>query len=286
MTLQESVRFFTEEAQVLASLDLKCGDADKTYRAMGGVMNLAGDPLIDNALYDLASLTKLMTGMMIMRLWEDGALDISAPVARYASQFENLTNVSVDEVLGFEKSIQTPGRVDAKDSREEGLQVLFQARAEENVGRRMYSDMHAMVLKYVIEGASGKSYMAFLRETVLDPLGMHDTFCQVPDADKTRCVSYDFEHRIEGEKWICRSGIKPGTPHDPKCRTLNLDGNDCPGHAGLFSTSADMEKFCRGVLDGKVIRHESLLRMSRNRTGKQLTDGSYTQYLGSQSSIE
>ena len=282
MTLEDSVDFFVHESCVMASLDLCCGNTDRTWRALGGALDMEGARITRDSLYGLASLTKLMTGTLVMSLYEQGCLDLGKPVTAYASQFEYLKEVTVDQLLGFEVNIQTPERIDRARDRETAVRALFAARAMPHTGSRMYSDIHAMIMKYVIQAASGRSYMECLKTLILNPLGMKRTYCLVPDSERIHCASCDREHRIEGNRWILREGIEKGTPHDPKCRMLNLEGNDCPGHAGLFSCMEDMEKFCRGMLDGKLLSEANLERMSRNRTGRKLADGTYTQYLGSQ----
>ncbi|MBR2287893.1 MAG: serine hydrolase, partial [Clostridia bacterium] len=113
------------------------------------------------------------------------------------------------------------------------------------------------------------------------PLSMTEIFGTVPEEKRERCVSCDREHRIEGEKWILREGIAPGTPHDPKAHLLQTAEDVC-GHAGLFGTAADLVKLCRGMLEEKIVSDSTLLEMARNRTGHPLPGGGYTQYLGAQ----
>ena len=282
MRLEDSVAFFTEETSVLASLDLCCGSAKGTFRALGGVRNLAGEAVTEHAIYDLASLTKLFTGVLVMRLHEQGRLDLESPVTGYAPMFSALSQVSVDQILGFEISLQTPERVDQEDTPANAKKTLFACQAQPHTGTRMYSDMHAMVLRYVLEGAGGLAYMDLLRQEILEPLGIRGVYARIPAEKQEQCVSCDREHRIEGTRWILREGIAPGTPHDPKCRAL-MDGEEqCAGHAGLFADMESMVAFAEGMLAGKILSRDALRAMARNRTGKQLPDGRYTQYLGSQ----
>ena len=233
MPLDEAVRFFVGEAHSLACLSVACGNGDRTFRAMGGVINAQGKPVAADSIFDLASITKLFTGMLVLRLWDSGRLDLDAPVTAYAPQFVHLSDTRVDQILGFERALKTEHRVDGCTSREEGLRELFAIQAVPNTGRRAYSDMHAMVLKYILEGAAGESYLHILHREILDPLGMEMTFGYVPEALRGKCVSCDREHRIEKEKWILRAGVPSGTPHDPKARLLNTE-TDCCGHAGLI----------------------------------------------------
>ena len=79
MTLQDTVRYFTEETEILPCLSVTCGGAGLCVQARGGVINEQGTPVSDRTLFDLASLTKLFTGLLTMRLWEEGKLDLTRP---------------------------------------------------------------------------------------------------------------------------------------------------------------------------------------------------------------
>ncbi len=279
MTLKDSIRFFTEETHIMPCLSVACGTAEQALTAHGGLADeAAGRLLTEDSIFDLASLTKLFTGLLVMRLHEEGRLDLSRPVTEFAPRFVNLAGVSVDQVLGFEVGLTTPARVDAAASSEEAERLLFAIQPGPVTGRA-YSDMHAMVLKGVIEGAAQESYGELLRKCILSPLDMANTFHIVPKNRRGLCVSCDNEHRIERGRYILRSGVQPGTPHDPKARVLYPE--PC-GHAGLFSTRDDLVKLCQGLLRSDVISREGLVAMSRNRTGHQRPDGSYQQYLGVQ----
>lgn len=144
---------------------------------------------------------------------------------------------------------------------------------------RYYSDIHALVAGEIIEAVCDAPLMGCYQQYLLKPLNMQETWGQVPEGLRNRCVSCNGEHRIERGKYIHRTDVLLGTPHDPKARILSQDGHLC-GHAGLFSTRDDMVKLCQGVLHGNVLSKESLAYMSRNRLGRQKMDGTYSQYLG------
>lgn len=282
MPLQDAIRYFTEETHILASMSAACGTQDGAYTAFGGMLRPDGTPVQADSVFDLASLTKLFTGLLTMRLHEEGLVQLSAPVTRYVPQMTALGGVTVDQVLGFEIGLVTPQRVDAQPDAEAGRRVLAAIHPWDYGDGRAYSDMHAMVLKHVLEQASGQSYMELVRSRILRPLGMQETWCRVPQEVRPRCAGYDREHRLERGRAILRTGVEPGTPHDPKARLMNPDGDDCCGHAGLFATLDDMVRLCQGVLGLQVVSRSSLRAMARNRTGRQLADGSWTQHLGSQ----
>ena len=279
MTLQDAIRYFTEETHIMPCLSVACGTADTVLTAHGGLADeKTGRPLTEDSLFDLASITKLFTALIVMRLREEGSLDLTRPVTDYAPQFTRLCGVTVDQVLGFEIGLTTAARLDTQPSAEAARALLNDIQPGEVTGRA-YSDMHAMVLRYVVEGAAGEDYATLLHRLILAPLGMASTYLVVPENRRSLCVSCDNEHRLERGRYNLRDGVAPGTPHAPKARVFWPE--PC-GHAGLFSTRGDLVKLCQGLLRGDVISRDSLLFMSRNRTGHQRPDGTYQQYLGAQ----
>lgn len=277
--LSRAVEYFTEEARSLACMSIACGTGNTVHTASGGIASPDGQPVTADSVFDLASLSKLFTGLTAMRLQAEGRLDLDAPVTRYAKQFIHLDGITVSQVLGFEIALRTPDRIDAQPDPKAAEAALFACRPFPN-GLKAYSDIHAMVARYILESAADEPLMRLVEMELLRPLGMTNTWCCVPEAIRTRCVSHDREHRIEGDRWLVREGIAPGTVHDPKTRAMAPNGEVFCGHAGLFSTAEDMTKLCRGILRGDVLSASDLRYMARNRTGYHMADGAWTQHLG------
>ena len=273
--LLKAIRYFTVETGIMSAMSLACGTGKKTAYAMDGE---AGE----NSVFDLASLTKLFTGLCAMRLKEEGLLDFSRSVFSFDRRFTGLKDVTVEQLMSFALELRTPGRVDACGSREEALTCLFGTTAVGKPEARAYSDIPSMVLKYVIEAAADMPFMECVRQTVLRPAGMTETWALVPPERLPDCQCYAGEHRIEKGKRLHRRDPEPGIPHDPKAALIQAGTEDLCGHAGLFSTTADMVRFCRAVLAEKIVSRASLKEMALNRTGRRLEDGTYSQFLGYQ----
>ena len=273
--LRKALTFFTRETGIMADLSVACGAGDRTETALDG--ETAGEDTV----FDLASVTKLFTGLTLMSLKEDGLLDFSRPVCDYDPRFRNLGDVTVGQLAGFQVCVQTRGRIDESRSREEALQRLTDA-APGQPGPRAYSDIPAMILKYVIEKAAGMPLADCVRERILEKAGMTETWAKVPEERIPDCESYDREYRIEKGRRFVRTGMEKGIPHDPKAALLQGRSGDLCGHAGLFSTRGDLVKFCRAILERRIVGDASLEEMAVNRTGKRREDGSYTQFLGYQ----
>ena len=79
-TLLEGIRFFTRETKILSGLAVACGAGNRTETALDGEVSA-------RSVFDLASVTKLFTGLCAMKLKEEGLLDFSRPVAFYDPRF-------------------------------------------------------------------------------------------------------------------------------------------------------------------------------------------------------
>ena len=282
MGLQEGIRFFTREKHTMQSLCVTCGTAEKALWAADGFADVdCLHPVDEDSVYDLASLTKLFTALSLCRLAEQGEIDLKRPVTHYAPAFVHLTDVTVDQVLGYEVNLTTDGRVDAQRDRQAGLEKLEHIKAAAQGDNRFYSDMHAMVLGLLMEKVTGLPLYEVISGLILQPLGMKETWARVPEGRLQDCLCYDREHRIERGRYILREGLRPGVPHDPKAALLGENGKYLCGHAGLFSTRRDMERLCRALLRGELLRPETLRDMSRNRLGREKPEGGWSQYLGS-----
>jgi len=273
--LKRAIQFFTREKEIMSGLLLVCEAGDRTETAMDGDVR-------EDSVFDLASLTKLFTGLCALKLKEEGLLDPGRSVFFYDPRFTELQDVAVDRVMGFTAELKTPGRIDDCRTRDEALRCLFGTVSTGEPKGRAYSDIPSMVLKYVIEKAAGMPFLDCVRKMILDQAGMNETWALVPEERIGNCQTYDPEYRIMGGRKIVRTGLRPGVPHDPKAAVIQAGTEDLCGHAGLFATAADMTRFCRAVLAEKIVGRESLREMALNRTGYRRPDGTYSQYLGCQ----
>lgn len=286
-TLLDNIRTLCDETRMLACLTASYGTAAwcETVRyGRAQETDAAGRPcerpLREDTLFDLASLTKLFTGVMVMMLVERGRVSLDETIRGIDPRFVHLGETTLGDTLCFLANLQTQGRIDQAESREEGLKLLFGIRREETAPVRIYSDMNAMVCKYVVEARTGMAFADALRRYIFDPLGLHDTTPSVGIMDAARCVAYNREHQVLRGSYLLREDLVPGRVNDPKAKVLSPAGEDLCGHAGLFSTAGDMARLCQGLLSGALIRRETLCLMGQNRTGRANADGTHRQYMG------
>jgi len=289
-TLLSNMRYLCDESRMLTGITAAYGTSRQSEHVLYGRAQETEikdgrfipceRPLMEDSIYDLASLTKLILGVMAMILEQRGMLSLDECIGSIDPRFENLYDTTVHDVLCYRACLQTPGRIDAAPSREEGLRRLFALKTAPSPDVRIYSDINAMVIKYVIEAKTDMALYDALKTYVFDPAGMAETWSAVPPDHLHRCVNYNGEHRIVRDAYTLRTDVLPGRPHDPKALLLCDGGRDLCGHAGLFSTRKDMVRFAQALLNGELLPHDRLIRMGTNRTGRYNADGTYRQPLG------
>ena len=144
---------------------------------------------------------------------------------------------------------------DYADGPEKARQRLCALKPVAPPGERfIYSDVGFMVLGEVVRRAAGKDLHEFCRENLFEPLGMSDTGFLPGETLRQRAAPTE----RRGQQWM------QGEVHDP--RAFQLGG--VAGHAGLFSTAADLAVFAQMMLDGgtrgnvRILKPETVAQMT------------------------
>lgn len=243
------------------------------------------EKMTEDTIFDLASVTKIFTSLSILKLVQNGIIKLDVEIIKYAPEFKNLKGITIFDLISFNVPLKTNGRVDRATSREEAEKILLEIEVDkENNNRRPYTDMGAMVLKYVIEHASGMNYYNFVEDNILNKIKMNDTHVVVPNMklDRVASTNFDGKYYKDGNFSITTSAQK-GIVYDPKAQIMGQSSGILSGHAGLFSTASDMTKMAKGIMSGQIIDEEYVEMMAKNRTGKKYIEDDkekYVQYLG------
>lgn len=235
-----------------------------------------------DTIYDLASTSKFFTCLAIYYLVDAGKIDLFKPITEYCPSFVNLNKVTVYDLLKFRQNIETNGRIDQTKSIKDAEQLLFNAvvNNDKNIYNH-YSDMGAMILKYVIEATSKMKFTDFIEEIIIKPLKMEDTYLNVPQDKKERIASENFYATVDQYGIIHQNNYCfKGLVHDPKANHIGHSLGNAPGHAGYFSTTVDMIKLANALLNNEIISRTSLRDISSNKVGEKI-DNIYTYYYGS-----
>lgn len=203
--------------------------------------------------FRLGSVTKQFTAVAIMLLAERGLVDVDAPVKTYLPDAPAAWDgVTVKHLLTHTSGIPDFTRFEDFEALNtlpttvEGLIGRFRDRplAFQPGERFAYSNSGYVVLTAIIEKASGQTYAEFATANLFQPLGMADT-------------SYDTHSAILPRR---ASGY---TPSDDG--VVNADYADMTvpqGAGGLYSTTRDLLKWEQGLFGGKVLKADSLTRLT------------------------
>ena len=197
----------------------------------------------DRTIYDLASLTKVVgTTTAAMILFDEGRLDLDSPVSRYIPEFGGGTRdlVTVRHLLTHRSGLPAGRELwRIASSASHARQIVLSTPLACPPGACfIYSDLGADVLGWVVEAVSGLRLDTYLTERVFKPLGMNDTYFNPPDSVR---------HRIAPTEVAPPRGYPVrGEVHDENAFALG----GVAGHAGLFSTAADLAVFAQMMLNG------------------------------------
>src|SRR6476646_1583827 len=223
---------------------------DKGY----GFANLEWDiPNTPTTKFRLGSLTKQFTAASILLLEERGKLKIDSPVKQYLTDapaawdkvtiFHVLTHTSgipsftsFPEFRSKEAHAMTPQQL-VDWFRDKPLE--FEPGTKWN-----YSNSGYVLLGYLIEKISGQSYIDFLQQNIFTPLGMKDS-------------GYDSNSTVIAHR---AAGYAPGKDGPENAGFVHMS---IPFSAGaLYSTTEDLLRWEQGLFGGKVLKPESLAKMT------------------------
>lgn len=200
----------------------------------------------DNDVYDLASLTKIVaTTTAVMRLVDDGKLDLEDRVSKYIPEFKqgDKKKIRIKNLL-LHNSGLPPFRtyVDDLKNREE---ILNAVKNEPLINRPfreyVYSDLGFILLADIVEQITGQRLDRYMRKDFYYPLGMpatHFNPSRLGQWMKDRIPPTEIDT-------VFRNETVNGVVHDE--RAYYMDG--VAGHAGLFSSARDLAVYAQMLLN-------------------------------------
>jgi CubicO group peptidase (beta-lactamase class C family) len=165
----------------IPSAALAVGDADGAIRREA--FTAEGRPISTDALFFLASVTKPIVATAFMNLVDDGLLSLHDPLVRYIPDFANAPGKA--DVTAWHLLTHTSGVRDypideirrKRPSAADMTQMAIEAPLAFRPGSRYsYCSTSFLLLTRLIEKLTGKTHVDFLRERILDPLGMESTY--------------------------------------------------------------------------------------------------------------
>lgn len=272
------------------------------FGAFGDADREAGQAMSRDTLVQIYSMTKPITGVVLMTLYEEGRFQLDDPLSKYLPEYADLQvfvgadasgqprfealarPITVYDILrhtaGFAvDGDETPlGRllaeakpVDPRHTLAEFSERLARVPLAAQPGTRWIYGPSVDVQARLAEQLSGRPFAQLMRERVLDPLGMHDTYYLVPEAKRARMAAI---YRLEEGAFV--RGRADEFP------TLNTEAwTFTPGGFGLVSTLDDYMRFARmlvgrGEVDGmRILKPETVALMATDALSERITERSW-----------
>ena len=195
------------------------------------------NPITENTLFNIASISKSITSVGIMKLVEQGKISLST---RLGEIFENVPPdkqaVTIKTLLSHKSGLNQSYPLDGTSGSDQALQIIMDETLEfvPESGFR-YSNQNYQLLALIIERVTQSTYEDFIREKILVPLKMHDTYFW--DEMKQPQNVAQLEKRIS--------------------RSMGSRNWAWIGGAGIFSTTMDLYKFWNGIYRDEFLSEES-----------------------------
>jgi serine-type D-Ala-D-Ala carboxypeptidase len=227
------------------------------HKAFGRMTYEGGSsPADTTTIYDLASLTKaVVTTSIVMQLVDRDSLALQNPVSKYLPDFgaNGKEKVTIEHLLRhtsglrahtyFAKSCKTPEK-------------LFKAIEADSLlsppGKTtLYSDLGFMLLGKIVETITGQSLAANFHARFAAPLGMNSTMFTPPPSILWRIAPVE-------KDTLWPFNVQRPLVHDQNAALLG----GIAGHAGLYSTTGDLIRMTRMLMNGGTADHRVYFRKS------------------------
>jgi CubicO group peptidase (beta-lactamase class C family) len=273
------------------------------FGAFGQADREAGRPMTRDTLVQIQSMTKPITGVALMTLYEAGKFQLDDPLSKYLPQFASLhvyagmdtrgeviyealrrpvtirdltrhttgfyagaDHTPVAEIYRAGDPTNKTNTLAQEAEKLSSLPLLFQP------GSRWLYGASVDVQAYLVERLSGMPFDKYLEQAIFKPLGMKDTRFRLKPQDRARMAAlYDWH--------------EDGTmTREPDGTALEFNSRDWPmkpGSFGLVSTLDDYMRFARmlqngGVLEGKrILRPETVRLMATDAMPADVGDKSW-----------
>jgi len=252
----------------------------------------AQKPMQTDTIFRFYSMTKPITSVAVMMLYEEGKLKLDEPVSRYIPEFEGLKvyadsgehedparPMSVRDLLrhtsgltyGYfgntpvDKMYRSRNVLGRQSSLEDMAGKLSEIPLLYQPGTKWHYGVSTDVLGYLVQKVSGQSLDVFFKERIFKPLKMRDTAFHVP-RQKVDRFAVCYGPKVDGGLKVVDEPLKSEYLRKPALFS---------GGGGLVSTARDYMRFCqmllnKGQLDGtRLLQVETVEMMTSN----QLPDG-------------
>ena len=294
--IQEKMRTYIDSGKIPGAITAVARDGRVAHFEVQGQMDVeAGRKMRPDTIFRIYSMTKPVTGVAVLILYEEGRFLLTDPVANYLPEFTDATvyvggsakrprteparPLTIRHLLTHTSGLLYGGESDdgvaemykraevwKADSLEEFVKRLAAQPLAAQPGTQWHYSVSLDVLGRLVEVVSGHPFDRFLKERIFDPLGMTDTGFFVPRGNLDRLAASYGPDGDGGMKLLDAPG-----------ESSYLDPEKIPyGGHGLVSTAADYLRFAQmlansGELDGvRILGRKTVDLMMSNHLAPEL----------------
>jgi uncharacterized protein YbbC (DUF1343 family)/CubicO group peptidase (beta-lactamase class C family) len=196
------------------------------------------EPMTEDTIFDAASLTKVVaTTSAMMKLVEQGRVRMNDPVTAYIPEFEGgKSPVTVRDLMTHFSGLRPDLDLQpAWNGYETGIHLAVTDKPASPPGMKfVYSDINFILAGEIVRRVSGQSLPDFVSANIFEPLEMSESMFNPPPSLKPRIAPTELDNGVP----------LLGVVHDETARFMG----GVAGHAGLFTTAADLSRFCEMML--------------------------------------
>ena len=256
-------------------------------------------PMDTDALFRIFSMTKPITTVAAMILYEEGAFHLGDPVAKYIPELANMqllidgepvppqSQMTIEQLMTHTAGLTNGWHIehpverayrDAALRQSPDLNAFIDKLATLPLrfepGTRYHYSLATDVLGALVERLSGQTLEQFFQTRIFDPLEMHDTFFNVPNDKTPRMAGGHLWNAEQQAMGPLPAGLLP-----PPSGVTRFSGG-----AGLISTAQDYWRFCEmlrqgGSLNGaRILGPKTVQAMTMARLTPEVRDNGATEY--------
>jgi CubicO group peptidase (beta-lactamase class C family) len=303
---------YIEGKKVAGTVTLVARGGDVAHLGINGMRDVeSGKPMEENTIFRIASMTKPITSVAVMMLFEEGRFLLNDPVSKYLPEFEEmrvLVEGSSDETEPAKRPITikhllthtsgltyqwnprlgnkykaagvTHGLIEDPKTIAEGVKALATLPLLHQPGEKFTYGLSIDVLGRLVEVWSGTTLDEFFQEHIFEPLEMEDTGFFIPE-EKAGRLAVVYEREEDGPIRRVGEGPQPGDHGMAHSVTYPYQGSKSyySGGGGLVSTIGDYYRFTQMILNGGEWEGERLLSrktvelMTSDHVGDLSSDG-------------
>lgn len=211
------------------------------------------EPMGTDAIFDMASVSKLFTAMVATTMAAEGTLDLEAKVATYLPEFAKTdpdkAPITLMHMMRHVSGLKPSINLWKLPDDEARMKAIYESDLDfEPDTDYAYSDLNFILLGKVIEAVTGNGLDAEVAARITEPLGMPDTGYNPSESKLDRIAATEYKPDLD-------RGMIRGIVHDENAWSFS----GVAGHAGVFSTAADMARFGQMILNGGELEGTRLL---------------------------